>query len=76
MSTFFKKFFLLRMIVILLIFSIVTISINANTSDITSSHSGKIKVLSIDSGGVNGVVSLKILCKCYASGYLATSIPF
>ena len=29
----------------------------------TSLHSAKIKVLSIDSGGVNGVVSLKILCE-------------
>jgi patatin-like phospholipase/acyl hydrolase len=63
MIAFFKKIFLLRMVVILLIYSILTIPINANTSDMTSSPGGQIKVLSIDSGGINGVVSLKILCE-------------
>ena len=36
---------------------------NSNTSDMTSSTGDQIKVLSIDSGGINGVVSLKILCE-------------
>ena len=63
MIDFFKKIFLPKIIVILLTFSILTISINANTPDMASSYSDKIKVLSIDSGGINGVISLKILCE-------------
>ena len=55
---------LLKFILILLIFSIFLHTVNANVPGVTNLHyNKKIKILSIDSGGINGIVSLRILCE-------------